>query len=155
MMDILKLAIKYDIPPLVEYCENQLILEDSKKYPINFELLELADKLSLSQLLVRIFLNLLKPFHDFQEHCLTKFKPRKFKKMFSKNIGIRSRLGKNTLEKVDNILQKCAESTGRFTAKQVRLFNSKIINANFFSSAISANLCYSRTTIPALFWESI
>jgi hypothetical protein len=52
MMDILKLSFKYDIPPLVEYCQNQLIL-DLKKYPINFELLELADQLNLSQLLVK------------------------------------------------------------------------------------------------------
>jgi hypothetical protein len=38
-------------------------------------------------------------------------------------IGIRSRLGKNTLEKLDKILEKWADSNGHksFTAEQVRL----------------------------------
>jgi hypothetical protein len=51
MFDILKLAFKYDIPPLVEYCQKQLIL-DEEKFPANVEMLELADQLNLTQLIV-------------------------------------------------------------------------------------------------------
>jgi hypothetical protein len=57
MFDILKLSVKYDIPPLVKYCQNCLI-SDVEKYPPNFEMLELADQLNLTQLVVTNYKNL-------------------------------------------------------------------------------------------------
>jgi hypothetical protein len=51
MFDIVKMSFKYDFPSLVNYCENNLLV-DEVAYPPNLEMLELADSLNLTRLTV-------------------------------------------------------------------------------------------------------
>jgi hypothetical protein len=45
------MSLKYDIPPLAQYCENYLI-ENVKACPPNMEMLELADQMNRERLRV-------------------------------------------------------------------------------------------------------